>query len=154
MLITYSIPILYIYYHYANHPSISAIICSNECQLIILVGMIVMGMLTLLYERTRGDTISMYIILCLLVGIYGVILINETNPIHYGFAGLVFVSILGFMVHHTQKCPSNGLRMLLLIAAYFAITTIVFFNESIFLTEALFIGTFAVYYLSLHFMES
>jgi hypothetical protein len=44
--------------------------------------------------------------------------------------------------------------MLLLIAAYFAITTVAFLNQSIFLSEALFIGTFAVYYLSLHFMES
>jgi hypothetical protein len=151
MLLAYSIPIFYVYFYFADHSSISAIIGSDACQQVILISMIVMGFLTLLYERERKDTISFYFILFLLIGIYGVILINESN-LHYVFASLVFFSILGFMIHHTKKHQWNGLRLLLLISTYFAMTTIAFFHKNIFLSEACFIGTFAVFYLFLHWI--
>jgi hypothetical protein len=120
----------------------------------ITAAMVIMGAFTIQYERERKDTTSMIIIMCLLFGIYGLLFSYDLFWTHFGFAAIAFLSILGFMVHHTRKHNSNGLRLILLIAVYFAITTVAFFNQSIFLTEALFIGTFAVYYLSLHFMES
>jgi hypothetical protein len=120
----------------------------------ITAAMVIMGAFTIQYERERKDTTSIIIIMCLLLGIYGLLFSYDSSLIHFGFVTLTFLSILGFMVHHTRKHGSNGLRMLLLIASYFAITTVAFLNQSIFLSEALFIGTFAVYYLSLHFMES
>ena len=154
MLIAYLIPILYVYYQFINNPSICDIICKEDAKYMIAISMVIMGAFTIQYERERKDTTSMIIIMCLLFGIYGLLFSYDSFWIHLGFAITAFLSILGFMVHHTRKHGSNGLRMLLLIAAYFAITTVAFFNQSIFLTEALFIGTFAVYYLSLHFMES
>ena len=154
MLIAYLIPILYVYYQFINNPSICDIICKEDAKYMIAISMVIMGAFTIQYERERKDTTSMIIIMCLLFGIYGLLFSYDSFWIHLGFAITAFLSILGFMVHHTRKHGSNGLRMLLLIAAYFAITTVAFFNQIIFLTEALFIGTFAVYYLSLHFMES
>ena len=154
MLIAYLIPILYVYYQFINNPSICDIICKEDAKYMIAISMVIMGAFTIQYERERKDTTSLIIIMCLLFGIYGLLFSYDSFWIHLGFAITAFLSILGFMVHHTRKHGSNGLRMLLLIAAYFAITTVAFFNQSIFLTEALFIGTFAVYYLSLHFMES
>ena len=154
MLIAYLIPILYVYYQFIDNPSICDIICKEDAKYMIAISMVIMGAFTIQYERERKDTTSMIIIMCLLFGIYGLLFSYDSFWIHLGFAITAFLSILGFMVHHTRKHGSNGLRMLLLIAAYIAITTVAFFNQSIFLTEALFIGTFAVYYLSLHFMES
>jgi hypothetical protein len=154
MLIAYLIPIIYVYCQFADNPSICNIICNQKAKYMIAASMVIMGAFTLLYERERKDTTSMIIIACLLIGIYGLLFTFDFFWIHLGFATMAFLSILGFMFHHTQKHGSYGLRILLLIAAYFAITTVAFFNQNIFLTEALFIGTFAVYYLSLHFMES
>jgi hypothetical protein len=154
MLIAYLIPIIYVYCQFIDNPRICDIICNEEAKYMITAAMVIMGAFTIQYERERKDMTSMMIIVCLLFGIYGLIFTFDSFWIHLGFVTLAFLSILGFMIHHAQKHKSNGLRMLLLIAAYFAITTVAFFNQSIFLTEALFIGTFAVYYLSLHFMES
>jgi len=154
MLISYLIPILYVYYQFIDNPSICDIICKEDAKYMITAAMVIMGAFTIQYERERKDTTSIIIIMCLLLGIYGLLFSYDSSLIHFGFVTLTFLSILGFMVHHTRKHGSNGLRMLLLIASYFAITTVAFLNQSIFLSEALFIGTFAVYYLSLHFMES
>ena len=154
MLVAYLIPILYVYYQFIDNPSICNIICREDAKYMITAAMVIMGAFTIQYERERKDTTSMIIIMCLLFGIYGLLFSYDLFWTHFGFAAIAFLSILGFMVHHTRKQNSNGLRMLLLIAAYFAITTVAFFNQSIFLTEALFIGTFAVYYLSRPFMES
>jgi len=154
MLIAYLIPIIYVYCQFIDNPSICHIICKEDAKYMITAAMVIMGGFTMLYERERKDTTSMLIIACLLIGIYGLLFTFDSFWIHLGFVTLAFLSILGFMVHHTRKHDSNGLWVLFLIAAYFAITTVAFFNQSIFLTEALFIGTFAVYYLSLHFMES
>jgi dolichol kinase len=154
MLVAYLIPILYVYYQFIDNPSICNIICREDAKYMITAAMVIMGAFTIQYERERKDTTSMIIIMCLLFGIYGLLFSYDLFWTHFGFAAIAFLSILGFMVHHTRKHNSNGLRLILLIAVYFAITTVAFFNQSIFLTEALFIGTFAVYYLSLHFMES
>lgn len=154
MLVAYLIPILYVYYQFIDNPSICDIICKEDAKYMIITAMVIMGAFTIQYERERKDMTSMSIIICLLFGIYGLIFTFDSFCIHFGFVTITFLSILGFMVHHTRKHGSNGLRMLLLIAAYFAITTLAFLDQSIFLTEVLFIGTFAVYYLSLHFMES
>ena len=154
MLIAYLIPIVYVYCQFIDHPSICDIICNEKAKYTIAGSMVIMGVFTMLYERERKDTTSMVLIACLLFGIYGLIFTYGLFWTHFGFVAIAFLSILGFMIHHARKRSSNGLRMLLLVAAYFAISTVAFFNQSIFLTEALFIGTFAVYYLSLHFMES
>jgi hypothetical protein len=107
-----------------------------------------------LYEKQRNDTISLYCMSFMIIGNYGIIIINEIYEIHYAFAALSFLSVLGFMTHHTLKKSYHGLRFLLILAVCFTIATIILFNEDIFLSESLFITTFAVFYLSLHFIES
>ena len=58
--------------------------------------MFLMGSATLLYEYERNDLVSQIIICILLIGLYGLIYINETHKIHYFFAFLVFIILIVF----------------------------------------------------------
>ena len=69
--------------------------------------MLLMGGGTLLYENERNDTISTILIFLLLLGIYGLISINETNKIHYIFTSLVFITIICFMIRHLTIVGTN-----------------------------------------------
>ena len=87
MLLSYCIPIAYVFYYYSSkeNNSVSSVIGSEQCQRYILVGMIIMGIFTILYELNRGCKLSLCFILVILVGIYGVILVKENENIHYVF---------------------------------------------------------------------
>lgn len=81
MLLSYSMPIIYVYLNYSQkNESVSSVINSDTCQRYILSGMIVMGVFTILYELNRNcisSIISIISICGVLIGIYGVILIKE-----------------------------------------------------------------------------
>ena len=79
MLLCYSLPIYYVYYHYNSNTSVSNIICNDNCKYIILGFMLLMGICTILYELERNDKYSIVLINTLLIGIYGLININETK---------------------------------------------------------------------------
>lgn len=152
MILAYLIPISYVFFTYdhANH-SVSQIICSESCQRIILYSMGVMGWFTLWYEYERGDLISFGYI-TLLLGIYGLLWMDESHTIHYLFATCVFVSILGFMYHHWNRGRIfTGLFLLQFVTS---IMLLYYMNDDIFFPEVILIANFAVYYLCLHFMES
>jgi hypothetical protein len=155
MLLSYSIPIGYICYYYSkNKGSVSSIINSDECQRFIFVGMIIMGLFTILYELNREKS-TIYVIIMLLIGIYGVILVKENDKIHYFFASLVFLSINGFMIFHCyhQYC-NDFLNFLLYIQFIFSILLLLFLvkcNDILF-CEGILIINFAIYYLFLHFL--
>ena len=151
MLIAYAIPISYVYMM-GSHESVSQIICSDSCQLMIMLSMLVMGWFTLWYEWERSDIISFMYITLLLVGIYGLLVMDESHTIHYVFATCVFISILGFMFHHRHH--HLLLTILVIIQLFFTCLLLYHINGDIFLPEILLIGNFAVYYLCLHFMES
>ena len=116
-----------------------------------------MGFFTVLYESGRKDIVSFVSILLLLVGIYGVILIEETQPIHYVFAFTAFISILMFMFRNRTNnkydlflCSTNAILFFLLILS------IIFGQENtstigIFGYEIGFLIFFTIFYFTLHF---
>ena len=124
--------------------------------------MFVMAIFTVLYEHQRCEMYlnsarwSLSAIIVLLLGIFGVIYVPETNPTHYVFAGAAFLAIIGFMVGHTchdNLRLSDNLRLLLYAQILFMVITVigVFQDAPIFAVEALFLMNFAVFYLYLHF---
>jgi hypothetical protein len=123
---------------------------------------------------------SLSIISVLLLGIFGVIYVPETNPVHYIFAAVAFFAIIGFMIWHTYYESSSGsdpisdnlrlsdpisdnlrlsdpisdnLRLLLYAQILFMVITVigVLQDAPIFATEVMFLMNFAVFYLYLHF---
>jgi hypothetical protein len=122
--------------------------------------MFVMAIFTVLYEHQRCEMYmnsarwSLFAIVILLLGIFGVIYIPETNPTHYIFAAAAFFAIIGFMTGHTYyESSSDDLRILLYAQILFMIVTVigVLQDAPIFAVEALFLMNFAVFYLYLHF---
>ena len=186
MLASYIIPIAYVYYKYSSANasdaslmtrSISSIITSQEALFTINDGitvlqvrhfiaacMFVMAIFTVLYEHQRCEMYlnsawwSLLAIIVLLLGIFGVIYVPETNPTHYVFAGAVFLAIIGFMTWHTYYGSSSdpigdNLRLILYAQILFMVVTVigVLQDAPIFAVEALFLMNFAVFYLYLHF---
>jgi hypothetical protein len=110
-----------------------------------------MGMATLFYELERNDLYSLSIISFLLVGIYGLICINESNNIHYFFAFIVFINILLFMIWHYYLSGSDNILLLSLVLEFFLLSFIgMQMNKNIFYGEVLYIVNFAFFYLYLH----
>jgi len=112
-----------------------------------------MGGGTLLYEIERYDSVSLFLIPLLLIGIYGLICINENNIIHYIFAFSVFITILLFMMRHCYNTNCNLLltcSLLLEVLALFFIVANIEIN--IFFGEIFYIVNFAFFYLYLHFV--
>jgi len=154
MIVCYLLPIYYVYDNYNLNTSVSNIICDDNCKYYILCCMFLMGIGTMLYEFERNDIYSINLIGILLIGIYGLISVNETNMIHYIFAFLVFGSILLFMIRHCWLIECNNILLssfvLEIITLLFIIINI---NEDIFYGEIIYILNFAFYYLYLHFIE-
>ena len=113
---------------------------------------------------------SLSAIIVLLLGIFGVIYVPETNPVHYIFAAAAFFAIIGFMTWHTwwhnlrlsdpisdnlrlSDTISDNLRLLLYAQILFMVLTVIGILQDapIFAVEALFLMNFAVFYLYLHF---
>jgi hypothetical protein len=154
MILCYLLPIYYVYYNYNSNNSVSNIICNTNCKYFILFFMFLMGIGTLLYELERNDRYSIVLICLLLIGIYGLICVDETHIIHYIFAFIVFTAILFFMIRHCflVKCNTILLSSLFLeiVMLLFIIANI---NENIFYSEVIYILNFAFYYLYLHFIQ-
>lgn len=154
MFLSYSIPISYIYRNYTyKNQSISSLIGSDECKRFILVGMIIMGTFTVLYELNRKCISSVISIIGVLIGIYGVILVKEDRNIHYVFAVLVFISIISFMgIHCWFNFCDNFLNFSLYVQILF-LGVLLFSmvkDMNIFFCESFLIINFAIYYLYLH----
>ena len=154
MLLCYLLPIMFVFYNYTSNTSVSNVICNDNCKHYILFFMFLMGIGTLLYEFERNDKYSQIIIFVLLLGIYGLIYINETNTIHYFFAFAVFMAILLFMIRHCYLINCNAILMsslyLEIITLFFILINI---NDNIFYGEIVYILNFAFYYLYLHFIQ-
>ncbi len=151
MIGCYVFPILMVIYQYQSNSSVSNIICDEACKNSILFFMGLMGVGTLLYEWERNDTYSQLFIFILLVGLYGLISINESNSLHYVFAFFVFTAILCFMIRH---CYLTTCDTVLSASLFVQILVLLFIlsnmNESIFYPEVIYILNFAFYYLYLH----
>jgi len=151
MIACYLVPILIVFFQYnENTSSVSRLICDDSCKYYILFFMGLMGVATIGYEIDRGDPISMGSIAVILAGIYGLVSIDESNPIHYVFAGGVFLAILSFMCRHAHDgvlWASFVLQSMLGGVLLFSI------HENIFFMEVAYIANFAACYLYLHFYE-
>ncbi len=182
MLASYIAAIGGVYYKYKNAStkSISSIITSQEPFLVfaplfqtryfIAVCTLIMTGFTMIYEYQRcieymnSRMWSLFTIIILLIGIFGVIYIPEHDRTHYIFAGAAFFAIVGFMTGHTV-CVGNdsiaaadihdNLRILLYAQFLFMLVTIigVIHDTPIFIFEALFLANFAVFYLYMHYMQ-
>jgi hypothetical protein len=153
MLVFYLISILYIYYYYDYNKSISNLICNEDYKKIILFFMLLMGICTLLYEIERCDTISIFLISIMLISIYGLIFINETNIIHYIFAFCVFIVILLFMGRHCYLANNNILLLSFFLEILILLYIIIQINDNIFYIEIFYILNFAFFYIYLHFSQ-
>ena len=153
MIFFYLLPIYYVYLNYNSNKSVSNIICDDNCKNYILFFMVFMGIFTLLYELERNDNYSILLVGILLIGIYGLICVNETNTIHYVFAILVFIVILLFMFWHCYLTDCNIILLFSLFLEIFILLIIIMniFGD-IFYAEIIYILNFAFYYLSLHFI--
>jgi hypothetical protein len=151
MIGCYLLPILMVCYQYQSNPSVSNIICDETCKDSILFFMGLMGLGTLLYEWERNDRYSQVCICILLIGLYGLICINETHTMHFVFAFFVFTAILCFMIRHCYLTDSN---IILSSSLFFQILVLLFvithMDETIFYPEVIYILNFAFYYLYLH----
>jgi hypothetical protein len=183
MLATYAIPIVFVYYKYriatdaTAARSISSIITSKEpfitfsenappvftmfqTRHFIAACMLLMAVFTLAYESQRQQW-SLFAIIALLIGIFGVIFIPEHDSTHYIFAATAFFAIVGFMVGHTYyggtaADAADTLRILLYAQFLFMVVTVigVIQDAPIFATEVLFLLNFAIFYLYLHYTFS
>ena len=185
MLAAYAIPIGVVYFKYrasnSGSRSISSIITSQDPFFVtaapetttvflfqtrnfIAACMLLMAGFTIAYEYPRPRW-SLFAIIAVLIGIFGVIFIPEHEPTHYLFGATVFFAILGFMVGHTYYGTADAdadadadtdvidtLRILLYTQFLFMILTVigVIQDAPIFTVEALFLLNFAVFYLYLH----
>jgi hypothetical protein len=177
MLAAYAIPIGVVYFKYrasnSGSRSISSIITSQDPFFVtaapetttvflfqtrnfIAACMLLMAGFTIAYEYPRPRW-SLFAIIAVLIGIFGVIFIPEHEPTHYLFGATVFFAILGFMVGHTYYGTADAdaadtLRILLYAQFLFMVVTVigVIQDAPIFTVEALFILNFAVFYLYLH----
>ena len=153
MILCYLLPIIFVYYNYNSNNSVSNIICDNNYKYYILFFMFLMGIGTLLYELERNDKYSQIIIYVLLIGIYGLIYVNEMHIIHYYFASLVFIAILLFMIRH---CYLTNCNVVLITSLFLEIITLFYILidiNNIFFGEIIYILNFAFYYLYLHFIQ-
>jgi len=151
IILQYSIPIALVMIRFRSHRSISSIICHEKNRAYILASMIFMGITCVLYEIYRKDFLSLFLIVSLLLSIYALILVNENFRIHYVYALIAFLSIMGFMFHHCIQSRSALLYALLFIQIMNGIMLLQKWKR-MFIYQVLFLFTFAIYYFCLHCM--
>lgn len=150
MLLCYSIPLVYVYSNYYSNTSLSNIICDENITNVIFGSMTMMSVFTLYYEYLSDNITSLGIIGLLFIGIYGVILLPECNPLHYVFAVLCFLSILGFMIYYCCILHDYILYSLTSLLIWVSLWILATFQQNIFYGEISFLALFATFYLYLH----
>ena len=153
MCICYCIPILYVYSNYNSNDCVSSIICNENIQYIILFSMLAMCIFTIQYELLRHNTHSLICMICLFIGIIGLVLYNTTTYLHYVFASIAFVSILAFMMVHCCAIDNQILYSIASIEIWLVIWIMVIIQETIFYSEVVFLLLFALFYLYLHVLQ-
>jgi hypothetical protein len=107
-----------------------------------------MSMLTMAYETLRDDAVSFCTMVALSVGLFGVVLVDETcTAIHRPFAFLCLCAMASFMIHHCHKSPILFgivcLPLLLPVARASFVTV-----------ECLVLADFATFFLVLHGIDT
>ena len=150
MCVCYCIPIIYVYSNYDSNDSVSSIICDENITCVILYSMLAMAVFTIPYELLRNNTHSFICMICLFVGIFGLILNNPITYSHYIFAFIAFISILGFMMIHCCVIDNCILYIITSIQIYLSIWIMITIRDDIFHSEILFLFLFALFYFYLH----
>jgi len=152
-MITIYLYVIYNVYNYytINDGSISSIIKNEECNKIVFTNMTIMSIITIFYELLRYDIFSFFSIFFVLVGIYGVIIYEHTNSIHFVYCFIVFISILVFMYNHCYKKK----HVLLYLSLYIQqiLCAAVFLQTNIINCEIYLLANFAFFYIYLHFVK-
>jgi len=153
MIISYTIPILYVYNRFQPNNTLSDIICDQSCKNTILYSMCVMGIFTFLYEIQRKDIESILYIVIILFSIYGLLQNSVETMSHYFYATVCFFCIFFFMVHHTFLTNSNILFIFTLINYLIILFITIFIKDDMIIGECAFLFLFALFYLYLHFIS-
>lgn len=153
MIVIYSCVIYQVYSYYTiNDESISSILKNTECNKSVFTSMAIMGAITVFYELLRGDVCSFVSIFFLLCGIYGVIIYDYTNIIHFFYCFIVFASILLFMYNHCLKL--NYITLYLLLYIQEILCAAIFLEKNIMNCEIYLLLNFAIFYICLHFCQT
>ena len=107
-----------------------------------------MGIVTIFYELLRYDLCSFISICFLLIGIYGVIIYEHTNIIHFVYCFIAFISILVFMYNHCYK--KNHIILYLLLYLQQILCAAVFLQTNIMNCEIYLLANFAVFYIYIY----
>ena len=150
VLFFYTFPIFLVYKNYKCNNSVSNIICDKQCKFYILFFMFFMAISTVLYELNRNDVYSQLFIFTILISIGFLIVFDESYPIHYFFAGAVFLSVMFFMIYHTIVTKNIILFLSLILAIILLLFIIFNLRLNFFYTEVIYILNFAFYYVYLH----
>jgi len=153
MIIIYIYVIHNVYNYYTiNDCSISSILKNEECSQVVFVNMILMGITTIFYELLRCDIFSFFSIFFMLIGIYGVIIYDHTNIIHFVYCFIVFICILVFMYNHCYKKRNN---IILYLSLYIQqiLCALIFLQTNIMNCEIYLLANFAFFYIYLHFVS-
>jgi hypothetical protein len=153
MIFIYSYVIYQVYSYYTtNDESISSILKNTECNKTVFTNMAIMGAITVLYELLRCDIYSFVFISFLLYGIYGVIIYDYTNVIHFFYCFIVFASILLFMYNHCLKL--NYITLYILLYIQEILCAAIFLEKNIMNCEIYLLLNFAIFYICLHFCQT
>jgi hypothetical protein len=116
----------------------------------IMIGMMIMGLITILYETDREHIMSKWCILFLLISIFMVLVTNEESSTHIMFAIIAFGSIFLFM--YNERSGSITLNYLFYFQVLFSLYLIYMYikNFNILCPEVLILLNFALYYIYLH----
>jgi hypothetical protein len=152
MIISYSIPIIYVYQKFQSNITLSDIICDTSCKNTILYSMFIMGFFTILYELQRKDIESNIYILIILFSIYRLLENGVETVYHFLYASICFFCI--FLVHHTLVTNSKILFLFTLFNYGIMLFLTIMIQDDIIICESAFLFFFAVFYIYLHFISS
>jgi len=152
MITAYACVIYNVYNYYTiSDESISSILKNKDCNEVVFTNMTVMCLITILYELLRCDILSFFSIIFVIIGIYGVLLYEHTNNIHFVYCFIVFISILIFMYNHCYK--KNHIILYLSLYTQQILCAVIFLETNIINCELYLLANFAFFYTYLHFID-
>lgn len=153
MLISYTMPIIYVIRQFQTDTTLSDIICDETCNNTILFYMTIMGIFTILYEIQRKDMESIVYISILLLSIYGLLKYGPETITHFLFAITSLFAIFIFMVHHSYQTNAPILFGCTFANYLIILAMIIIVKDDIIICECAYLFFFTVFYLYLHFLS-
>lgn len=144
MLASYSIAIYTVWKNKKKCQSISRVLLAEDVWIKVVLGILFMGVFSLMYESYRENLYSFYSIFFLLLGLFGLLAfpVDTHTQVHYAWAGLSFVAIV---VWSWCAAPHRAYAYAQVVAALFVVITLVVESvDSYFLlAQVIFVGLFA-----------